>query len=197
MGPEVGCLIIPLSRPCMHGCAVHSKQTERGLQAALAEALRQFVRYKAGPGADAALGAAARTPVPSHAPCQASALPLAQPPSNRPASGSGAAPSGAMSRSETESSEASSGAPSSLGAPTADAPDQPAAAARKGAGATAAPKQAPAAAAASQPAARQQGAGGAATPKQAPAAPGPGAGASSGEDGTSSGSYETDSDGKP
>lgn len=204
MESRVRCLLIPLSRPFMHVCEVHIKLTQQCLQAALEEALRQFVRYKSGPGVDAArphrahsLGAAAQNPVSSHAPSQGLALPPAQPPLGRPVAGTRAAPSGAVSRSETESSEASSGASSSLSAHNAAAPGQAAAAARQGAGATAAPKQAPAPAAARQPAAGQQGAGGAAAPKQAPAAAGPGARPSSSSDITSSGSYETDSDAKP
>ena len=182
------------------------------LQAALAEALRQFVRYKIGPGADAIppnepqhLGAAAQSTVSSRSrltPPQGQALHPAQPPLRAPARGSGAAPSGAVSGSDTGSSEAGSDASSSssLPAPAAAAPDKAPAAARLGAPATGAPRQAPAAAALCRPAAGQQGAGSAAAPKQAPAAAGSGAEASSSGNGTSSGSDETDSgeeQGKP
>ena len=146
---------------CMHGCKVRIKQTQRCLQAALAEALRQFMHFKVAPGAEAALpnkqysvNAAAQAPAVSRAPSQGSALPLAQRPPDAPAGGSGAAPSGATSRSATESSEASSDASASLGTPTAAAPEKAAAVAGQEAGATTAPKQAPAPAAARQPAAR-------------------------------------------
>ena len=177
------------------------------LQAALAEALRHFVHYKVGTGAGAArtdmphnLGGSSQTVLSSSgrpAPPAGQASHLAQP--------SRAAPMGAVSSQGTESSEASSDASSSLSTPAGAAADSAPAAARQGASATGAPKQAPAAAAARQPAAGKRDAGSAAAPqglgllksRKAPEATGPGAGANPSEDGTSSGSYETDGDVEP